>query len=45
MWGWGVYSNITFIMAAQRPLKVTDLTASIFNLTGDYKVDWTMPDN
>jgi hypothetical protein len=45
MWGWGVYSDVTFLVAAQRPLQVTDLSASVVNSTGDFRVDWTLPDN
>jgi hypothetical protein len=41
IWGWGVYSEEFAILAAKIPLAIEDLTASVVEETGDYRVDWT----
>ena len=45
IWGWGVYSEETAILAARVPLAVTGLQASVVAANGDYRVDWTLADD
>ena len=45
IWGWGVYSQETSILAARVPLKPTDLVASIVESTGAFRLDWEIADD
>ena len=45
IWGWGVYSNYLSIVAARRPIAVSDIRSSVVESNGDFLAFWSPPDD
>lgn len=45
IWGWGVYSSITEIQAATRPLIISTMSATINPLNGNLVISWSAADD
>jgi hypothetical protein len=41
-WGWGAYSEVTSVQAANKPLPITDLTSHIDESSGNIVLSWTL---
>jgi len=45
MYGWSAYSEVVSIQAARIPLVVQDLSSSVVDSIGEYRLDWSLADD
>ena len=41
-WGWGAYSEVSSVQAANKPLQISDLTSAVDESSGNVELSWTL---